>query len=478
MAQAAADKAMERLRRREAGVAGHRLAALAAMKAEAAAQVDAAAAEARVSKYARETKAIKTGTELARVTNYKLGEVAKTFAKNIIDPDAPWKLQKKLKEQKRGGAAERRRAVRNIYEGGAQREAKRCERRDAKRRARWAKVDDIVHVEMKSQEDIRRIADERTERDVADTKMKCCARELGFAPDVDLAILEKEVKRSAHFEVGEVIYAEGGGALVFARVPELRAKFKAIGTGDARKREICDACHAVAVPLLKRAVSDHYEFFSREDVHRNGSSQERARDRQHMRAAVEGAVKKAAKQGLVELARDEAALRLDVEALQKRIVGLGVAPDQLAVVPAWCSWARTRGPAATAPLVARRAALQGQLARARGTAVLEAPVPLPPIDFVLDIPVDERSRKLGIALGGAGETTTAEAARREARKQAELADWAEREGLGHLLSPELEREVAEGPAPAPAADATPPPPRDPEIDAESWLAVELAPLSM
>ena len=89
----------------------------------------------------------------------------------------------------------------------------------------------------------------------------------------------------------------------------------------------------------------------------------------------------------------------------------------------------------------------------------------------------ERARKgrLGIALDGAGETTTAERARREARKQAELAEWAEREGLGHLLSPERD---AAAPAPAPIIEDAPPPPLSPRIDADAWLAAGLAPLSM
>ena len=84
--------------------------------------------------------------------------------------------------------------------------------------------------------------------------------------------------------------------------------------------------------------------------------------------------------------------------------------------------------------------------------------------------------RLGIALDGAGETTTAERARREARKQAELAEWAEREGLGHLLSPE--RDAAPAPAPASIVEDAPPPPFSARIDADAWLAAGLAPLSM
>jgi len=131
----------------------------------------------------------------------------------------------------------------------------------------------------------------------------------------------------------------------------------------------------------------------------------------------------------------------------------------------------------------RRAALKGQLHGLKGDAIPEFNSPVPAIDFDLGPLPDtgprgyelERARKgrLGIALDGAGETTTADRARREARKQAELAEWAEREGLGHLLSPE--REAA--PAPAPMVEA-PPPPFSPRIDADAWLAAGLAPLSM
>ena len=44
----------------------------------------------------------------------------------------------------------------------------------------------------------------------------------------------------------------------------------------------------------------------------------------------------AAKAGLTELSRDEAALRLDIEKLQKKLVSLGAPPDQ-------SSWSCRRG---------------------------------------------------------------------------------------------------------------------------------------
>ena len=148
---------------------------------------------------------------------------------------------------------------------------------------------------------------------------------------------------------------------------------------------------------------------------------------------------------------------------------------------------------AVAGLARDRGGLTGVMAMAgaavelhglKGDAIPEFNSPMPDIDFDLGPLPDtgprgyelERARKgrLGIALDGAGETTTAERARREARKQAELAEWAEREGLGHLLSPE--REAA--PAPAPIVEDAPPPPFSPRIDADAWLAAGLAPLSM
>ena len=481
-----ADRAIERMRVREAEVMGHRLAALEAMRAQAQAQVDAAQEQMQVKKLERVDKAVRHDRRLKRVTNYKMAEDAKRSAKNIIQPDATWKLQKRLKERKLGAEKERRRAVRNIYEGGAQREAERCAKRDAARKKRWeaAMVKNEEEVKMPSREEIMRIAEERTRRDVAETRMRGAAKELGFASDVDPAVLEREVKKSIHFEVGERVYANGEGASTFERVPELSDKFKAIGTSDQRKREICDICHTVSMPLLKKCVGDHYDFFSREDIHRNGTLAEKAQDRKQLREAVEEVVRTAAKAGLTELSRDEAALRLDIEKLQKKLVSLGAPPDQLVVVPSWCSWARSRGSAAKAPLVVRRAALKGQLHGLRGDTIAEYDTPIPAIDFDLGpMPATgprgyelERARKgrLGIALDGAGETTTAERARREARKQAELAEWAEREGLGHLLSPE--RDAA--PAPAPLVEDAPPPPFSPRIDADAWLAAGLAPLSM
>ena len=126
-----ADRAIERMRVREAEVMGHRLAALEAMRAQAQAQVDAAQEQLQVKKLERVDKAVRHDQRLKRVTNYKMAEDAKRSAKNIIQPDATWKLQKRLKERKLGAEAERRRAVRNIYEGGAQREAERCAKRDA-----------------------------------------------------------------------------------------------------------------------------------------------------------------------------------------------------------------------------------------------------------------------------------------------------------------------------------------------------------
>ena len=83
---------------------------------------------------------------------------------------------------------------------------------------------------MPSREEIMRIAEERTRRDVAETRMKGAAKELGFSSDVDPAVLEREVKKSIHFEVGERVYANGEGAGVFERVPELADKFKSIGS--------------------------------------------------------------------------------------------------------------------------------------------------------------------------------------------------------------------------------------------------------
>ena len=232
---------------------GHRLAALEAMRAQAQAQVDAAQAEMQAKKLERVDKAVRHNQRLKRVTNYKMAEDAKRSAKNIIQPDATWKLQKRLKERKLGAEKERRRAVRNIYEGGAQREAERCAKRDAARKKRWeqAMVKNEEEVKMPSREEIMRIAEERTRRDVAETRMKGAAKELGFSADVDPLVLEREVKKSIHFEVGERVYANGEGASVFERVPELDAKFKSIGTSDQRKREICDICHAVSMPLLK-----------------------------------------------------------------------------------------------------------------------------------------------------------------------------------------------------------------------------------
>ena len=87
-------------------------------------------------------------------------------------------------------------------------------------------------VKLPSKEEIMRIAEERTRRDVAETRMKGAAKELGFSADVDPAVLEREVKKSLHFEVGERVYANGEGASVFEKVPELADKFKSIGTSD------------------------------------------------------------------------------------------------------------------------------------------------------------------------------------------------------------------------------------------------------
>ena len=68
-------------------------------------------------------------------------------------------------------------------------------------------------VKMPSREEIMKIAEERTRRDVAETRMKGAAKELGFSADVDPAVLEREVKKSIHFEVGERVYAMARGLL-------------------------------------------------------------------------------------------------------------------------------------------------------------------------------------------------------------------------------------------------------------------------
>ena len=155
---------------REAGVADacrrSCLAALEAMRAQAQAQVDAAQEQMQAKKLERVDKAVRHDRRLKRVTNYKMAEDAKRSAKNIIQPDATWKLQKRLKERKLGAEKERRRAVRNIYEGGAQREAERCAKRDAARKKRWeqAMVKNEEEVKLPSREEIMKIAEERTRR--------------------------------------------------------------------------------------------------------------------------------------------------------------------------------------------------------------------------------------------------------------------------------------------------------------------------
>ena len=88
-----ADRAIERMRVREAEVMGHRLAALEAMRAQAQAQVDAAQAQMQPRSRAVD-KAVRHDRRLKRVTNYKMAEDAKRSAKNIIQPDATWKLRK------------------------------------------------------------------------------------------------------------------------------------------------------------------------------------------------------------------------------------------------------------------------------------------------------------------------------------------------------------------------------------------------
>ena len=89
-----ADKAIERMRVREAEVMGHRLAALEAMRAQAQAQVDAAQEQMQAKKLERVDKAVRHDRRLKRVTNYKMAEDAKRSAKNIIQPDATWKSQR------------------------------------------------------------------------------------------------------------------------------------------------------------------------------------------------------------------------------------------------------------------------------------------------------------------------------------------------------------------------------------------------
>ena len=93
-----------------------------------------------------------------------MAEDAKRSAKNIIQPDATWNYKNDLRRRKPGAEKERRRAVRNIYEGGAQREAERCAKRDAARKKRWeqAMVKNEEEVKMPSREEIMRIAEERT----------------------------------------------------------------------------------------------------------------------------------------------------------------------------------------------------------------------------------------------------------------------------------------------------------------------------
>ncbi len=79
-----ADRAIERMRVREAEVMGHRLAALEAMRAQAQAQVDAAHEQLQVKKLERVDKAVRHDRRLKRVTNYKRRICEKDISNTMI----------------------------------------------------------------------------------------------------------------------------------------------------------------------------------------------------------------------------------------------------------------------------------------------------------------------------------------------------------------------------------------------------------
>ena len=119
--------------------------------------------------------------------------------------------------------------------------------------------------------------------------------------------------------------------------------------------------------------------FSREDIHRNGTL---AEESPRSEATAGGGRKGREDGGEGRSGRSIAGrsrVRLDIEKLQKKLVSMGAPPDQLVVVPSWCSWARSRGSAAKAPLVVRRAALKGQLHGLKGDVIEEYNTPPMPL---------------------------------------------------------------------------------------------------
>ena len=311
--------------------------------------------------------------------------------------------------------------------------------------------------------------------------MKGAAKELGFSADVDPAVLEREVKKSIHFESASASTRMARGLAVFERVPELVDKFKAIGTSDQRKREICDVCHLKAMPLLKKGVGDHYDFFSREDIHRNGTLAEKAQ----VQEAAPGGRRRGREdrgEGRVGLnyRGTKAALRLDIEKLQKKLVSLGAPPGPVggrAVVVLLGAESRVCG--------------QGTISREEGGAQGPAPRPQRAMPIIEEYNTGacysistwgrcrprspaglrlERARKgrLGIALDGRGESDSEPERARRRRAQAGGA-----RGVGRARGAGAPVDPGAKPAPAPPAlveGMPPPPPFSPESTPTPGLA--------
>lgn len=312
---------------------------------------------------------------LSNLSTRQLMSVSARAAQSVVF-DPKWKRRAKVRKDR---AVEKRRAERNVYGGhaalkeGGKAASPRKETRPKKRRGPERTMSALTELEVDA------IAKVRAARDVQEALTFAENRELGLRPDADEDEVMRRELANAYYEVGELIIAGDVDASVWALLPALAKKFMVVGTPEARQRELFEKCHSDAVPMIKEKVALHY------DLTLDGTSIQRpaadkARERLQLRTEVEKCVRDACEIALIDLRKDEACVRKEIERLQRRLIKLGVRTPDLAVVPPWCKWTRDRGAAHGKPLLVQRAALKVQLdalrkAHATEPEVEEAPAP-------------------------------------------------------------------------------------------------------
>lgn len=304
---------------------------------------------------------------LSNMSTRQLASVCTRAAQSVVF-DPKWKRRAKVRKDR---AVEKHRVERRVYEGqaplaeGGKAASPRKTRKTKKKAEPLGRLTDL---------EIDAIAKVRAAKDVEAAAKFSELRELGLDEGAaDDEVLRREMA-NAYYEVGELIVAGDADASVWRLLPVLAKRFIVIGTPDARKTELFDACHARAVPEIKKAVALHYDLtLDGTDIQRPVAV--KARERAALRREVEAAVRRACDHALAALKRDEAAVRADIERFQRRLVKLGVPSPDLAVVPPWCKWTADRGDAHGKPLLVQRAALRVQLDGVKRTREAAAETP-------------------------------------------------------------------------------------------------------